>query len=36
MVDSDFDIKAKVMGVLEAVEMSEKRAAKCDLDDFLK
>ncbi|KAI8068129.1 dimethyladenosine transferase [Gilbertella persicaria] len=36
MVESDFDIKSKVVGVLEGVGMSEMRAARCDLDDFLK
>lgn len=36
MVEADFDIKTKVLGVIESVGMSEMRAAKCDLDDFLK
>ncbi|KAI7907714.1 dimethyladenosine transferase [Cokeromyces recurvatus] len=35
MVESDFDIKAKVTQILESVSMSDKRAARCDLDDFL-
>lgn len=36
MVESDFDIKTKVLGIIESVGMSEMRAARCDLDDFLK
>ncbi|TPX35885.1 hypothetical protein SmJEL517_g01804 [Synchytrium microbalum] len=36
IVPADFDVKAKVMGVLEALDISEKRPAKMDLDDFLK
>lgn len=36
MVESDFDIKSKVLGILESVGMNDTRAAKCDLDDFLK
>ncbi|KAI9482978.1 MAG: dimethyladenosine transferase [Benjaminiella poitrasii] len=35
MVEPDFDMKSKVVNVLESVNMSDKRAAKCDLDDFL-
>ncbi|RCH84630.1 dimethyladenosine transferase, partial [Rhizopus azygosporus] len=35
MVEADFDIKATVMQVLESTGMADKRAAKCDLDDFL-
>lgn len=36
MIDADFDMKALIMQVLESVNMADKRAAKCDLDDFLK
>jgi 18S rRNA (adenine1779-N6/adenine1780-N6)-dimethyltransferase len=36
MIDSDFDIKQKILGILESVNMSDMRAARCDLDDFLK
>lgn len=36
MVEENFDIKTKVMQVLESVEMADARAAKCELDDFLK
>ncbi|KAI8644780.1 dimethyladenosine transferase [Parasitella parasitica] len=36
MVESDFDIKTKVMNVIESAGMSDMRAARCDLDDFLK
>lgn len=36
MVESDFDIKTKVMSIIESVGMSDMRAARCDLDDFLK
>ncbi|KAI8367691.1 dimethyladenosine transferase [Radiomyces spectabilis] len=36
MVEPDFDIKTKVLGILDSVSMADKRAAKCDLDDFLK
>ncbi|KAI8986575.1 dimethyladenosine transferase [Pilobolus umbonatus] len=36
MVEADFDIKAKVLDILEGTTMSTVRAAKCDLDDFLK
>lgn len=36
MVESDFDIKTKVMDIIESVGMSDMRAARCDLDDFLK
>ncbi|KAI8069607.1 dimethyladenosine transferase [Gongronella butleri] len=36
MVESDFDIKTKVLGILESIEMSTARAAKLDLDDFMK
>ncbi|KAG1184822.1 hypothetical protein G6F36_007407 [Rhizopus arrhizus] len=35
MVEADFDIKTKVMQILESTSMADKRAAKCDLDDFL-
>lgn len=35
MVEADFDIKTKVMQILESTGMTDKRAAKCDLDDFL-
>lgn len=35
MVEADFDIKTKVIGILESMNMADKRAAKCDLDDFL-
>lgn len=36
MIDDTFDIKEKINAVLESVDMAEIRAAKCDLDDFLK
>ncbi|RUS27882.1 dimethyladenosine transferase [Jimgerdemannia flammicorona] len=36
MLEDSFDMKAKVMGVLESTGMAESRAAKCDIDDFLK
>ncbi|CAO3636623.1 unnamed protein product [Cunninghamella echinulata] len=36
MVDSDFDIKKMVLDLLESLNMSTSRAAKLDLDDFLK
>ncbi|KAI9311602.1 dimethyladenosine transferase [Dichotomocladium elegans] len=36
MVEDNFDIKAKVIGILESIGMADVRAAKCDLDDFLK
>ncbi|OZJ04993.1 putative dimethyladenosine transferase [Bifiguratus adelaidae] len=36
MLEDTFDIKTKVQQILESVDMTEKRAAKCDLDDFLK
>lgn len=36
MVESDFDIKTKIMNIIESVGMSDMRAARCDLDDFLK
>ncbi|ORX60658.1 dimethyladenosine transferase [Hesseltinella vesiculosa] len=36
MIESDFDIKTKVLGILESIDMSTQRAAKMDLDDFLK
>lgn len=35
-LENPFDIKAKVIGVLESTGMAEMRAAKCDIDDFLK
>ncbi|KAI9307225.1 dimethyladenosine transferase [Cunninghamella echinulata] len=36
MVESDFDIKKMVLDLLESLNMSTSRAAKLDLDDFLK
>lgn len=36
MVESDFDIKTKVLQIIESAGMSDMRAARCDLDDFLK
>ncbi|KAJ1812439.1 Dimethyladenosine transferase [Coemansia sp. RSA 2599] len=36
MVESDFDIKKKVMGVLEDLSLAETRASKMDVVDFLK
>ncbi|CAO3696483.1 unnamed protein product [Umbelopsis ramanniana] len=36
MIDDTFDIKEKINAVLESVDMGSTRAAKCDLDDFLK
>ena len=36
MISEDFDIKTKVLGVLEAVGLSEQRASKMDQVDFLK
>lgn len=36
MIEDNFDIKDKILGVLDALGMSEKRAATLDLDDFLK
>jgi 18S rRNA (adenine1779-N6/adenine1780-N6)-dimethyltransferase len=36
MIDDTFDIKEKINAVLESVDMGNTRAAKCDLDDFLK
>ncbi|RUS22713.1 hypothetical protein BC937DRAFT_87638 [Endogone sp. FLAS-F59071] len=35
-LEDPFDIKAKVIGVLESTGLAETRAAKCDIDDFLK
>lgn len=35
-VPMDFDVKTKVLGVLDSVGMSEARATKLDNDDFLK
>jgi len=36
MIDENIDIKARVTDVLEATGMAEARAAKMDIDDFLK
>ncbi|CAM0139608.1 Dimethyladenosine transferase [Umbelopsis sp. WA50703] len=36
MIEDTFDIKDKIQSVLNQVEMANTRAAKCDLDDFLK
>ncbi|KAG2179949.1 hypothetical protein INT43_003736 [Umbelopsis isabellina] len=36
MIEDTFDIKEKIQSVLEQVDMANTRAAKCDLDDFLK
>ncbi|ORZ25091.1 dimethyladenosine transferase [Absidia repens] len=36
MVEADFDIKTMVLGILDSIDMSLVRAAKLDLDDFLK
>jgi 18S rRNA (adenine1779-N6/adenine1780-N6)-dimethyltransferase len=36
MVEADFDIKTMVLGILDSIDMSLARAAKLDLDDFLK
>jgi 18S rRNA (adenine1779-N6/adenine1780-N6)-dimethyltransferase len=36
MVDDTLDVKQKVLSVLESVGMAESRAAKLDVDDFLK
>ncbi|CAO3639752.1 unnamed protein product [Cunninghamella blakesleeana] len=36
MVESDFEIKKMVLDILASINMSESRAAKLDLDDFLK
>ncbi|KAJ9082296.1 Dimethyladenosine transferase [Entomophthora muscae] len=33
---SKLDIKAKVLGILESLEMSEQRASKMDINDFLR
>ncbi|EGF84338.1 hypothetical protein BATDEDRAFT_22291 [Batrachochytrium dendrobatidis JAM81] len=35
-IPMDFDVKAQVLGVLDAAGMAEHRAAKMDNDDFLK
>ncbi|KAJ1960919.1 Dimethyladenosine transferase [Dipsacomyces acuminosporus] len=36
MLEDDFDIKKKVIGVLEKLSFAETRASKMDVDDFLK
>ncbi|KAI9491667.1 dimethyladenosine transferase [Zychaea mexicana] len=36
MMEDGFDIKSTILGILESVGMADRRAAKCDLDDFLK
>ncbi|KAL0084026.1 dimethyladenosine transferase [Phycomyces blakesleeanus] len=36
MLEDDVDIKDKVVEILESIGMAEKRAANCDMDDFLK
>ncbi|KAJ2909036.1 Dimethyladenosine transferase [Coemansia aciculifera] len=36
MMDEGFDIKQKVLGVLEKLDFAETRASKMDIDDFLK
>ncbi|KAF7728479.1 Dimethyladenosine transferase [Apophysomyces ossiformis] len=36
MVEADMSIKDIVLGVLNSLEMSDKRAAKCSIEDFLR
>ncbi|KAJ1895651.1 Dimethyladenosine transferase [Kickxella alabastrina] len=36
MIEPDFDIKSKVLGVLEQLSFSDTRAAKMDGVDFLR
>ncbi|KAJ1935067.1 Dimethyladenosine transferase [Linderina pennispora] len=36
MIEDDFDIKGKVLGVLASAGFTETRAAKMDIDDFMK
>ena len=36
MIEDSIDIKQKVQQVLESLDLAEARAAKLDIDDFLK
>ncbi|CAG8723802.1 1176_t:CDS:2, partial [Funneliformis mosseae] len=36
MIEDTLNIKAKVISVLQSVNMAESRASKLDIDDFLK
>ncbi|KAI7857437.1 dimethyladenosine transferase [Circinella umbellata] len=36
MMEDNFDIKSTILSILDSVGMADVRAAKCDMDDFLK
>lgn len=36
MIEADFDMKSKIVNILTELEMNETRAAKMDIDDFLR
>ena len=35
-MEDNFDIKSTILNILASVGMADVRAAKCDMDDFLK